>query len=148
MNDKSSFAKYKECEIVNNYKKIMMDMFHINFPLLSETELSSAIDFSISKHLKNTDVRINNNYKNMDLDTTLIDLSDYIINKQPIITSYGVLFSRHGTVPNPIYKMLDGFINGRKAMKKEMFKYPKGSEEFEKYNLLQLLLKIDSNGLI
>ena len=146
-NDRSNFAKYPESQAINNYKKIAMDMLHFNFPLLTKDELSAAIDDSISNHFKDTDVSINNNYKNATVQMTLNSLVQYIESKEPIITSYGVLFSKHGTLPNPIYNMIDGFIIGRKKMKKEMFKYPKGSEMFEKYNLLQLLLKIDANGL-
>lgn len=141
---RTPFATYPESQTIANYKKIVMDMLHLNFPMLSETELAAAVDHSISNHFKDTDITIDNNYKKITIDMTLRALADYIISKEPIITSYGVLFNRHGAVPNPIYKLIDGFINGRKAMKKEMFKYPKGSEEFEKYNLLQLLLKIDA----
>lgn len=143
---RTSLATYPESEAINNYKKIAMKMLHLNFPLLSEVELASAIDDSISRHFKDTPIKIDNNYKHVSIDMTLKALTDYIITKEPIITSYGVLFSRHGTVPNPIYNMIDKFIDSRKAMKKEMFKYPKGSELFEKYNLLQLLAKIDANG--
>ena len=145
-NNKSNFAKYPDSQAINNYKKIAMDMLHLNFPLLTEEELSAAVDDSISNHFKDTDVSINNNYKNVTIQMTLRALCDYIESKEPIITSYGVMFNKHGTVPNPIYNMIDGFISNRKKMKNEMFKYPKGSEMFEKYNLLQLLLKIDANG--
>lgn len=143
---RTPFAQYPESATIAHYKKIVMDMLHLNFPLLSETELAAAVDHSISNHFKDTDITIDNNYKKINIDMTLRALADYIIAKEPIITSYGVLFNRHGSVSNPIYALIDGFIDGRKAMKKEMFKYPKGSEEFEKYNLLQLLLKIDANG--
>lgn len=143
---RSSMANYPDSATLYNYKKIMMDMLHLSFPLLTEIELSAAIDDSISNHFKDTDITLENNYKKKTVNTTLRQLTDYIIDKEPIISSGGVLFSRHGTMPNPIYSMIDDFINDRKKMKKEMFKYPKGSEDFEKYNLLQLLLKIDANG--
>ena len=145
-NLRTPFATYPESSVITNYKKVMMNMLHLNYPLLSEGELAAAVDSSISEHFKDHDVIIDNNYKKKQINMSLRALADYIIDKEPIITSYGVLYSRHGTMPNPIYNMIDGFITDRGIMKKEMFKYPKGSEDFEKFNLLQLLLKIDSNG--
>lgn len=148
MNDelRTTFAKYPDSVTIYQYKRIAMNMLRYNFPLLSDMELSAAIDNSISKHFHDTNARIDNNYKNKTVDMTLSQIADYIISREPITTSYGVMFNRHGIVPNPLYGVIDGFIKNRKVLKKEMFKYPKGSEMFEKYNLLQLLAKIDANG--
>lgn len=143
---RSSFAKYPESITLTNYKNIAVDMLRYVFPLLTEAELAMAVDDSISKHFKDTDAQINNNYKNKTIDMSLRAVADYICDRQPITTSYGVMFMRHGIVPNPLYNVIDSFINSRKALKKEMFKYPKGSEMFEKYNLLQLLAKIDAKS--
>lgn len=145
-NLRTGLANYPESPTIGNYKRIMMDMLHLNFPQLSEVELAAAIDHSISNHFKDTDVKVDNNYKKITIDMTLRKMADYIIEKEPIITSYGVMFNRHGVLPNPLYELLESFIIGRQSMKREMFKYPKGSEEFAKYNLLQLLFKIDANG--
>ena len=101
-----------------------------------------AIDWSISNRLQDHPVRVDNNYKKQEVNMTLLAVADYVMSRRPIITSYGVMFKRHGEVPNPIYELIDSFIKNRKKLKKEMFKYPKGSEMFEKYNLLQLLAKI------
>ena len=143
---KTSFANYPDSMAIDNYKRIAMSMLRLNFPSLTEHELAASIDWSISKHLQDTPVTIDNNYKNQQVQTTLLQTVEYIMSRNPIMTSYGVLFNRHGVVPNPLYNVIDSFINRRKTHKKEMFKYPKGSELFEKFNLLQLLDKIDANG--
>ena len=49
--------------------------------------------------------------------------------------------------PNPLTKMIAGFLADRKIHKKQMFKFPKGSAEFAKYNLFQLLDKRDANSI-
>lgn len=141
---RTTFANYPESIVIDNYKRVAMEMLRLNFPLLRDDELNASIDWSISKHFHDTPTDINNNYKNKTINTTLLQVSEYIMTRQPIMTSYGVLYNRHGVVPNPLYSVIDGFINSRKAYKKEMFKYPKGSESFEKFNLLQLLAKIDA----
>ena len=132
--------------ILEEYKKAAKQILKLSFPHLMEKEIEQGIDYSISKRLTDSECSINNNYTEQTTNLTLLQLTDYIISRQPIITPYGVLFQKHANADNPLARMIMGFINNRKVEKKKMFQYPKGSEEFEKHNLLQQLLKIDANG--
>lgn len=128
--------------IVNEFKKSANFLLHLSFPQLTYREIDMAIDFSVAKYIQDHDIKLDNSYTHEEKELTLLDITNYVIEKKPIVSSSGVLFKRHGEVINLIYKLLDGFINDRKAEKKEMFKYPKGSEMYNKHNLSQLLLKI------
>ena len=142
---KQSFDEYK---VIDFYKKQMMGILSTLYPSLSIGFISNALDNSIQKRYNEHKVSIKNNYVNTQVDNMpLIDLTDYIIKNKPIMTAYGVLFKRHEDSENPLIEMIEMFMNNRNIHKKEMFKYPKGSEEYEKYNLLQLLDKIDCNAI-
>lgn len=126
----------------------------------TDNDIDAAIDYSIQKRLYNANVKITNSYKRYKVtktdergnqyqeyveptqDITLLKLSDYILSREPIVTSFGTMFKHHGTVPNPLMDVVQSFLDNRTKHKKQMFQYPKGSEEFEKYNLLQSLTKM------
>ena len=136
------YQNYEPNPILTKYKSVARDLIKLQFPLLGMDEIDAAIDWSISNRLTDHNVQVDNNYKNQTIDMTLLQVAKYIIEREPIVTSYGVMFKKHGEVPNPVYDLIDGFIKNRKKLKKEMFLYPRGSENFEKLNLLQLLAKI------
>ena len=152
--------------ITEKYKKIMFLMTRIMLPNVPFNDMSNAMDQSIRKREKLTQVDICNNYTNKTIperetktdkngiqyevrayDFNIKDMTNYILAKNPIMTAWGVLFKKHDVVPNPLTDMIKDFMDLRGIHKSEMFKYPKGSEEYAKWNLMQLLDKIDGNGI-
>ena len=131
---------------IKNYKDTAVDMLQLYFPSLTHTELEYAVDRSIAENLQWHEAVVDNSYKKSKAKITLPELANYIMSRQPIMTTYGVLFTKHADIPHPLYKMVDDFINSRDKVKKEMFKHPKGTFEFQKYSLLQLLYKLDANA--
>lgn len=131
---------------VKKYEESAIDMLMLAYPRLSRTEIEYVVQKSIAENIQYVPAIIRNSYKKQNVNTNLTELANYILSRQPIMTTYGVLFAKHGDIPHPLYKMVDGFINQRDVMKKKMFTYPKGSFDFEKYNLLQLLYKLDANA--
>lgn len=136
-----------ELEVVKQYKQFFFEMMRFNFPNLSYQELDDVMNWSINKRIHNTPLKLQNSYKNTEMDSSILDIVEYILDQEPIMTPSGVLFKKHNESKNPINKMIQGFLTMRKKYKKEMFKYPKGSSEFEKFNLLQLLEKVSANSI-
>ena len=130
------------------------------YPESSPEVLDAAIDYSIQKRIQNANAVLSNSYrrrrvierdengnevqvyKNAEQNLTLQQISDYILSREPIVTAFGTMFKHHGTVPNPLFAVVQSFLDNRTIHKKQMFQYPKGSENFEKYNLLQSLTKM------
>lgn len=119
----------------------------ILMPELSDKELDRAIEWSMNRRIRDHQVEIDDNYHNQRTNINLIKLYEYIQERKPILTSYGCLFSRHGERPNPLYEMIQEFADRRNNFKKKMLQYPKGSEEYNRYNLNQLVAKVDTNAI-
>lgn len=132
--------------IRERYKDTMKRMTKYIYPNAPLAVIDRALDWSIDTRYKEEKVRLTNNYTNENGETTVDELTQFILSKQPIITPYGVMFKKPGTVPTPLLKMIKSFMDLRGIHKSEMFKYPKGTDEFNHYYLLQLLDKIDANG--
>ena len=133
---------------IDEYKREMMRMLPLYYPTLKKSELESALDFAIEKRFKDAGCSLYNNYKEQTMDTTFYNLTKYIESKKPIVTAFGVLFMRHGTISNPLYDFIEELANVRVKYKDKMFEcMEKGDTEGEKkYNLLQLLAKVDMNS--
>ena len=133
--------------IQNKYKSTLKRMLSLNIPSLTNDEMDRAIDYSMKKRYKQVESKVYNNYTEKTVENTIAELTDYIYSREPICTAWGVLFKRHGVVPNPLTKLIHMFMLNRDKYKKQMFQYPKGSEQFEEFNLLQLLAKVDTNAI-
>lgn len=139
--------KLQQSPTIQHYKDVVLRMASINRSDIPFRVLNDAIDYSIAKRFRDNQVYIENNYKKKKVDMTLLDTCDYIDIKKPIISASGVLFQRHENSTNLIYKVIDEFVESRDIAKGTMFKYLKGSEEFQYWNLQQLLAKRDVNAL-
>lgn len=143
MNNK---VKYDEITAISEYKQVMIDGLKHSLPGLTVSQLSEAIDYIIADTIYNGKVVLDNNYEKTKLSGDVLSILKYIQKLEPIMTSSGVLFKKHKDSKNPLNQMIQSFLIKRKAYKKEMFKHPKGHYLFSRYNLFQLLEKLNANA--
>ena len=131
---------------IQQYKELMKECISLYMPINPE-RLDDAINYSIDKRFQDVDVAVNNTYTHTSTNTTMRKLTDYILERQPIVTAYGTMFKKHADCRNLMGEVIQEFMDQRVKDKNLMFQFPKGSEDFEKYNLFQQLDKIDANGV-
>lgn len=133
--------------LLNNYKHTMYTIVSRVCPELDMMDILNGIEYSMNKKFINHDITIKNNYLKAQANTDFVTLSDKLLKQKAIMTTQGVLFKRHGTGPNPFYNFIQYLVDKRDYAKTMMKKYPKGSEEFNKWNLKQLNYKVSCNAL-
>ena len=130
------------------YKRTMGQMLSLYYPNLTEVDIDKAINYSIEKRYKEELCTLDNDYTKKKANSNLVGMTDFILTNKPVMTGWGVLFKQRGIEPNPLVDMIASFMDLRDVHKGQMFQFPKGSEEFEKYKLAQLLDKLDANAIL
>ena len=133
--------------ILEKYKGDMVDILKLIYPTFTKEYIEQIVEYSAKKRYKKSNVVLHNNYTKTKQNTNLMNLTNYILSKEPIVTAYGVMFKKHAESENPLIKMIEMFMVNRGIHKDEMFKYPNGSEMYEHFNLLQSLDKVDCNAI-
>lgn len=124
---------------LSTYKRKMVEVLSLIYPLAQLSFLDEVVEEHIQKKFKDAEAVLKNSYTKKDTKTTLLALSDFIDEKKPLVTGAGTMFKQHDKSRNLMFETMQSFLDLRGVHKKEMFKYPKGTPEFNKYNLLQLL---------
>lgn len=102
-------------------------------------------DFTDS-NMKNIPCVMHNNITHETIETSMIDVFDWIVQRNPIISGNGTFFKQHAEYLAPTVKMLETLQGNRKKKKKEMYSYPKGSIEYTNANVGQLSIKVIMNA--
>lgn len=134
--------------IIREYRNHMLNHMTKVFSNIDKSELNNIIEEQIMNNLNNPEVNLVNSYKGRQATTNLVDLGNYIEKSKPILLPSGVLFKNHDSDVKPVLPSIFGhYINERNIKKKKMFTFQEGTYEYELYDLLQLLAKIDANAL-
>lgn len=132
------------------YEDEMVRLVHSYLPHMTHEDIRRAVQYSMQKRYKETKCKIDNNYTKTQTTSTLLEMANWINEREPICTAYGVMFKKHNLKkPNPLTELVRSFMEGRDVYKKQMFEYLEAHDytNVSKYNLLQLLSKRDANSI-
>ena len=136
-----------ENKFIKKYKKNMIKIMTRVNPEWDESFIESTLDDMIRADVKDPEVTLHNNYTNEMRNTKLLSVFNWIYERKPIIAGNGTFYKNQYEAINPIARMLEGFLNKRKALKKEMFKIDDASSsEYKVLDMGQSIQKINANS--
>lgn len=136
-----------ENKFIKKYKKNMIKIMQRVNPEWDEDFIESTLNDMIQKNIKDPEVTLHNNYTNEMRNTKLLSVFNWVYDRKPIIAGNGTFYKNQYEAINPIARMLEGFLNKRKALKKEMFKIDDtNSPEYKMLDMGQSIQKVNANS--
>lgn len=139
--DISKHTFIKEWKRTN--RKLLMQMY----PEVPKKEIDKFLDKTIKENLRNPKCQIDNNYIGKTMNTTLLDVCDWIETTKPVCAGGGVFFKNQHQIMNPLAQMIQKFLSSRKEYKGKLKSLVPGSYEYMTFDRKQLSEKICANSI-
>lgn len=123
--------------------QVLMQMY----PQISEDEINSFLNDIIDENIHNPQCTLDNNYVNKKINTTLLDLIDWIDKTKPICGGHGVFYKNQHQEKNPLLTMILKFLSSRKKFKSRLKDFEPGSFEYKEFDRKQLGEKTNTNSI-
>ena len=137
----------KDSDFISIWKDEMIKTMMTINPKWDEKDINKILNTMLMEQMQNPQVTMDNNVTGENRDSTLLSVLDWTIKRKPIISGNGTFYKNQHEALNPIAKMLDGFLNNRKAVKKKMFQVEdKTSDKYKDLDREQLNWKILVNS--
>lgn len=131
---------------IEQWKEHQTQAIKTMYPQLEDDKIDRLLEDMIKEQMVNPKATLHNNYEHKALNIDLLSVIDWIDRVKPIIAGFGCFFKNQDTEINPTATMLNKFIKSRKAYKKRLEDFPSDSEEYARYDRLQLTEKINVNS--
>lgn len=138
--------KKAQSTIVDRYEDTIFDLYVRTHPQVNRELLRSKIHEMIQNNLHDIPCQLHNNMTHETVESSMINVFDWIEHRNPIITGNGTFFMQHSEYLAPTVKMLETLKNNRNKRKKEMYTFQKGSPQYNNANVGQLNVKVAMNA--
>ena len=136
----------KEWYLLKKWKEDTKSKIKLVYPEMDDDKIDKYLEEVISKNFKDRSCRIVNSYKNQEVDTTLLNMIQFIHDHKPITAGFGVLFKNQETSYSPASGLLLESIKTRSELKAKRKTYDKRSYEFLMLDIGQGNEKVVANS--
>ena len=132
--------------LVDEYTEIVVDGYMRMYPDANPDEVRAVIAKKLEEEVIDIPCTLHNDTYHEYIDTTVLDTFNWLSLRKPIISGAGSFFKQHSEYNDPSIKVLETWLGKRKKLKKIMFKYVKGTIEYNNYNTAQGNQKVICNA--
>lgn len=132
--------------IVERYKERAVETYLATHPNIDSNIVRTLVGELVNERVKDIPCVMHNNMTHERQETSMINVFEWVDNRNPIVTGNGTFFKQHSEYLAPTVKMLEKLQLDRKKKKKEMFNYDPGSVQYKNLNVGQLSIKVVMNS--
>lgn len=119
--------------VIDEYIDNAVDIYMRIYPDSNINDVRAMVTKKVEESLRDIPCTLHNDTYHEYVDTTILDVCNWLKIRKPIISGNGTFFRQHKEYPAPSIKVLETWLNKRKQLKKIMFTYPKNSIEYANY---------------